>query len=156
MPQIQTRCFGQAEYRTEWVFRFPGGLPGFEAEKAFVFLEREDAYPLLFMQSVATPELCFIVLPVLAADPDYQLRLTGDDRADLGLPPEGEVAIGRDIFCGAIVCAASESRPYATANLVAPVVLNLQRNLGMQVIQTESGYSHEHRLCAREETAPCS
>jgi flagellar assembly factor FliW len=156
MPQIQTKCFGLTEYRPESVFRFPSGLAGFETEKAFVFIEREDAHPLLFMQSVRTPSLCFIVLPVFAADPHYRLQLTAEDRAELDLPPVGEPEIGKDIFCGVIVCTAREQQPAPTANLLAPVVLNLRLGLGMQVIQTNSGYSHVYRLQVEQEMSPCS
>ena len=45
---------------------FPEGLPGFERERRFLPLEMPDQHPLVFLQSAATPALCFVTLPVLA------------------------------------------------------------------------------------------
>ena len=156
MPRIHTKYFGPADYQPDSVFQFPAGLPGFEAERFFVFLDRADTHPLLFMQSVSDPNLCFVLLPILAADPHYRLSLEGDERAALLLAPDREPEIGKDILCAAIVCAADESRPIPTVNLLAPVVLNLRQRVGMQVVQAESGYSHQHPLFPREDLTPCS
>lgn len=155
MPQIQTKCFGITEYSRESVYHFPSGLPGFEAERAFVFLERADAVPLMFMQSLVTPDLCFILLPILAADAHYRLQLTAEDRIELQLPADHTPEIGEDILCAAILCAAGESRPHPTANLLSPVVVNLEQRIGIQAIQAGSGYSHQHPLFVEEEVAQC-
>ena len=156
MPQLETKCFGTTEYEPDSVFRFPSGLPGFEAEKEFVFLERPQTDPLLFLQSISNPGLCFITLPILAADPRYRLQLTPEDRADLELPPEGDLVIGKDILCAAIVCAADESHPQPTANLRAPIVVNLPRRIGLQAVQLQCDYSYQHPLLAREDVTSCS
>ncbi len=154
MPQLQTKYFGEIEYGEEAVFRFPAGLPGFESEHAFLFLEQPETKPLIFMQSVATAGLCFLMLPVLVADPHYRLQLGADDLAELQLPPGREPAIGVDVLCGALVCTRDGADP--TVNLLAPIVLNLQTMVGTQVIQPECGYSHRHPVFSREEMAPCS
>src|ERR1035441_2606519 len=143
MPRIHTKCFGQVEYSPDAVFAFPNGMPGFEAEHAFVFLERSAAHPLMFMQSVSSANLCFIVLPVLAADPKYKLRLAGEDMAALGIPAGKQPRIGKDVLCAVLVCAAGEERPNPTINLLAPIVVDLKRRIGIQAIQTQSGYRSE-------------
>jgi flagellar assembly factor FliW len=156
MPEIQTKYFSSTEYQPDAVFHFPAGLPGFEEEHSFVFLERPDTDPLLFMQSTSNPDLCFVLLPVLAVDPKYRLGFTPEDRAVLRLAEERDPEIGMDILCGAVVCAGDESRPTPTANLLAPIVVNLRQRIGLQMIQTQSGYSHQHPLFPREELVPCS
>ena len=155
MPRLQTSCFGEMEYSSESVFHFPSGLPGFEGEQSFVFLEQPHTAPLLFMHSLSNSELCFILLPILVADPQYRLVLASEDMAELGLREGCEPRIGEDILCGALVCAGTEESP-ATVNLLAPIVVNLKAKIGLQVIQTQSGYSHRHPLFAQEELAPCS
>jgi len=158
MPRIQTKCFGEMEYSEEAVFEFPEGMPGFEDQHAFVFLKRPDTHPLLFMQSLSIPDLCFILLPVLAAEPQYKLRLTEEDLTALCFPAGTQPQIGKDILCAVLVCAASEQRPAPTVNLRSPVVVNLQHRTGLQVIQTQSEYSYQHPLVARdsqEELASC-
>jgi flagellar assembly factor FliW len=155
MPQIQTKYFGPTEANPGAVYEFPCGLHGFETERSFVFLKRPDTDPLLFMQSLSDPNLCFLLMPILAADPRYQLSLAAEDRAALGLTIEGEPKIGTDILCAAVLRAGDEARPFATVNLLAPIVVNLQHRIGMQVIQSESHYSHQHPLLPKEEVTPC-
>ena len=155
MPSIPTKCFQEMDYTDSSLFHFPCGLPGFERESSFVFISRPDTHPLLFMQSVLTPDLCFVLLPVLAVDPRYQLLLEEEALADLQLPPTRQPKIGEDILCAVIVCARGNQEA-PTANLLAPIVVNLRNRIGAQVIQTQSGYSHRHPLVPQQELAPCS
>ncbi|HUO28974.1 MAG TPA: flagellar assembly protein FliW [Bryobacteraceae bacterium] len=155
MPSIRTKCFHQVEYTDSSLYQFPHGLPGFEQERAFLFLNRPDSHPLMFMQSIATPELCFILLPVFAVDPEYQLSLDDEALAQLQFQSAGQPKIGRDILCAVIVCTRANQEP-PTVNLLAPIVVNLRERIGIQVIQTQSGYSHQHPLVPVEEMAPCS
>jgi flagellar assembly factor FliW len=159
MPRIQTKCFGELEYSPDSLFEFPNGIPGFENERAFVFLERADAHPLLFMQSLSTPEVCLILLPVLSADRRYKLQLSDEDLSALGLPPGRPPRIGSDVLCAVPVCAADSQRPQSTVNLLAPILVNLKQRIGIQGIQSSSGYSHQHPLVCQEqqrELAACS
>jgi flagellar assembly factor FliW len=158
MPRIQTKCFGEMEYSPDAVFSFPDGMPGFENEHAFVFLKQPDAHPLMFMQSLSVPDLCFILLPVLAADPHYNLQLAEEDLATLRLPAGRQPRIGQDVLCAVLVCAAGDQRPDPTVNLRAPIVVNLKLQIGMQAIQAQSEYSYRHPLVShdsQEELARC-
>ena len=155
MPSFRTTCFEEIEYSETSLFHFPDGLPGFEQERHFVFLNRPDSQPLMFMQSAMTPDLCFILLPVFVADSQYRLSLDEEVLSALQLPLSPQPRIGEDILCAAIVCAKGDGEP-PTANLLAPIVVNLRERLGIQAIQTQSGYSHKHPLLPQEELAPCS
>ena len=154
MPTLPTAYFGQLDYTDDTVYAFPEGLPGFEGERSFVFIRRPHTEPLIFMQSLASQQLCFLVLPVFAACPDYRLHLSPEDLAKLGLPAGIEPRIGGDILCGAIVCPSNPDGP--TVNLLGPIVLNLQAQIGMQIIQNEGVYSHQHPLFAGEALVLCS
>lgn len=157
MPRMETTYFGEMDYAADSVFQFPAGLPGFESERAFLFLQQPDTEPLMFMQSLFDPKLCFLLLPVLAADPNYRTHLNSDQLSELHLPPEHQPRIGEDILCAAILCAGDETRLQPTVNLMAPIVLNLKERIGMQVIQEGSSYSCQHTLSANDqELAPCS
>jgi flagellar assembly factor FliW len=148
MNRIQTKCFGEMSYSQKAVFEFPGGLPGFEDERMFAFLSQPAAHPLMFMQSLTRASVCFILLPILVADPNYELSLTPDDLEALHLPAGRQPEIGTEVLCAAMVCAGAENRPHPTVNLLAPVVLNLRERIGIQAILTLSGYSHRHALLA--------
>jgi flagellar assembly factor FliW len=157
MPRIQTKCFDELEYSPDAVFEFPYGIPGFEAEHAFVFLEQPATHPLMFMQSLSRPDVCFILIPVRAADRHYKLCLSEENLFALRLPADSQPRMGKDILCSVMVCAADDQRPHPTVNLFAPIVINLRRKIGIQAIQTE--YSPRHPLISQvpqEELVACS
>lgn len=56
------------------------------------------------------------------------------------------------LLCLAMVTAVEDLPP--TANLLAPVVVNLDNGLAVQAVRSDSVYSHKHPLLP--EGAPCS
>jgi flagellar assembly factor FliW len=112
----------------------------------------EESDPLIFLQSVEDPGLCFITLPVLAVDPQYHLRVSSEDLGHLGMPAARQPQIGKDVLCLAVL-SIRESGP--TANLLAPVVINLRNRKAVQAVAPESDYSHQHVL-QPQEAAVCS
>jgi flagellar assembly factor FliW len=154
MPKLSTVYFQELEYSNESVFDFPGGLPGFEDQIAFLFIEQPATRPLLFMQSLLNPSLCFLALPVLSVDPDYRLSLSSEDLTALSLDTGSKPKIGTDIGCFVLVTVTEDSSP--TANMMSPIVVNLQTRKGIQSIPEASPYSLQHPLVLEKETAPCS
>ncbi len=154
MPRLVSKYFGELDYSTEAVFQFPEGIPAFEDQTAFVFLEQPKTHPLVFMQSLVNPGLCFITVPVFVVDSDYRLDLTPEDSVSLELAPELVPQIGSDILCLTLVTVSEQADP--TVNLAAPVVLNLRNRKGFQVILPSSGYSVQHPLPAQKDLVPCS
>jgi flagellar assembly factor FliW len=153
MPKIPTKFFGELDCDAGALYSFPSGLPGFETHTSFFFLTIPGAEPLMLLQSALSANLCFVLLPVLVVDRDYDLRLTPDEASELGLPPDRSPAIGRDVLCAAMVCSGDEAAP--TVNLMAPVVVNLHTKVGMQVIHGDTGYSHRHSLQLGEAVLSC-
>jgi flagellar assembly factor FliW len=118
---------------------FPNGIPAFETERRFRLIDRE---PLLFLESDRNPELSFLLLPVTLIDPDYKLALTVEDRATL------EASAESPLLCLAVITATDDSPP--TANLLAPVVINLDRGRAVQAVRSDAVYSHKHPLLQEE------
>ena len=147
MPSVQTSYFGTLSYDAAAAMEFPRGLPGFEERRRFVALQFADSQPLVYLQSVEDPGLCFITLPILAIDARYQLLVSSEDRELIGLAPDQPLRIGRDVLCLAVV-SVREGGP--TANLLAPLVVNLSNHKGVQTMDAESGYSHQHQLLPQE------
>jgi len=142
MPLIETKYFGTMSYEDESVFDFPYGLPAFEEEKRFVFIEIAEYAPLVFLQSLTRPSLCFLALPVLSVDPDYRLELSSEDRAALEL--EGQSERGGGILALALL-SLHDGFP-ATANLMAPIVVDTRMRRALQAIRMDRRYSHQHPL----------
>jgi flagellar assembly factor FliW len=141
--QVQSKFFGPVEYREDTIFHFPQGLPGFEAEVDFVPLTQPATDPIVFLQSIATPELCFMTMPVLVVDNQYRLQLSPEDLQALELS-NSEPKIGTDILCLAILTVVPDHPP--TVNLMSPIAVNINNRRGVQVIQLETQYSHQQSL----------
>jgi len=154
MPKLTTVYFQQLEYSNDAVIDFPGGLPGFEDQIAFLFIEQPHTRPLVFIQSLLNPSLCFLALPVQVVAPDYRLNLSLEDLAALGFDAAASPAIGVEIGCFVLLTVSEDAGP--TVNLMSPIVVNLESRKGIQAIPATSAYPLRHPLVLEKETAPCS
>jgi flagellar assembly factor FliW len=152
MPSFNTKSFGSISYQADAIVEFPAGLPGFEDRRKFVAVTLPHTEPLVFLQSLEDPGLCFITLPVLSIDRQYRLEVREEDLQTMGLSPKRQPRIGEDVACMAVLTL-QESGP--TANLLAPVVINIKNLKAVQAIAPDSGYSHQHPLSPIEAMA-CS
>ena len=150
MIRVDTRFLGVLECPEESVVSFPAGLPPF-TDQEFVVIAKENS-PFFFLQSVSTAGLCFIMLPVHAADPDYRLKLEPHDAESLGLACESP-ELGGDL-AGFTLITIPEQGPM-TANLAAPVLINTAKNVGVQAVRSDSTYSHTHPIDGGGEVARC-
>ncbi|MEO7145604.1 MAG: flagellar assembly protein FliW [Bryobacteraceae bacterium] len=149
MPQFATTQFGPIEYREDAVVEFPHGLPAFEDQTRFLAIERPGYGPIVFLQSLLRPELCFLTLPVPLVDPAYQLSLAREELAALDLQDADT-----GVLCLAILSVA-ENRA-VTANLLAPVVVNRANRRAVQAVRPDAVYSHQHVLPGGRGETPCS
>jgi flagellar assembly factor FliW len=142
-PVIQTKYFGELPLEENAQIEFPWGLPGFEQRRRFVAIRVPRTDPLVFLQSLDDPELCFVTLPARDADPGYRLRLSDDDMGRLDLPVSRQPRIGREVQC-LVVLAIRDSG--TTANLLAPVVINPASMKAVQAVNDSAAYSHQAHL----------
>ena len=152
MPQCETKYFESLNYEPGSEIEFPAGLPGFENCRWFLPLDDTARNPLLFLQSLEQPGLCFIMLPVLAIDPTYQLTLTEEDLSALALDATRQPVIGQGVLCFAVVAFGADGVP--TANLLAPVVISLKNGKAVQQVRDDAVYGCRHPLSP--EQSPCS
>ena len=148
MPRLHTTHFGTLDYEESGVLLFEQGLPAFESEREFVVVERPESAPVVFLQSLRNPELVFVTLPVQTVDPGYVPAIAHEDLEALGLDPTRQPEEGREALLLLIVTIGDGGAPEATANLMAPVVINLATRRALQALQPSSGYSARHPLRA--------
>jgi flagellar assembly factor FliW len=147
MPVIETKNFGKISFEPESELEFPCGLPGFEERRRFVAVTFAKSEPLVYLQSLEDQDLCFITMPILAVDPRYRLTVSAEDLEQVGLPTTRQPRIGKDVFC-LTVLSIRETGP--TANLLAPLVVNLRTRKAVQAVAQEAGYSHQHALLSSD------
>lgn len=149
MPSIISKQFGAIEYSERDVFEFPSGLPGFESQQHFLCLERPALRPVVFLQSLDDPDLCFVTIPATAVDPQYQLSISTDDLEILDTTHDLDHSNVNSLACLAIVCLPTDGSP--TANLLGPVVLSRETKKGVQAIRADRRYSALTPLPAPQE-----
>jgi flagellar assembly factor FliW len=130
----------------ELVLHFPLGLPGFEMSKKFVLRAQPSFAPVACLQSIDSPDLCFLVVPVGALLADYTLAASADDLRTLGLNEDSPAAEQPNLICLAILTVPRDGG--LTANLLAPVVINLASNIAVQAVRADTVYSHRHPITA--------
>ena len=154
MEACATRYHGTLSYQPDAVIHFPQGLIGFENETRFLPIEQPHARPIVFLQSLTTPGLCFLSLPVFVVDRDYRLELADTDLRSLDLPVSRQPVIGTEVMCLALV-SIPEDGP-TTANLLAPVVVNLGSRTAVQAIGANPAYSHQYPFLEAAQAVLCS
>ena len=151
MPRALSRNFGAIDYNPNDPFHFSNGLPGFPEETGFLPVEAPGQFPLLYLQSLRTPDLCFVALPVGCLVANYQLSPNPDDLTLIGL--EGDAQPGPDMLCLALLCFAEDGA--ATANLRAPLVVNVRNRRAVQMIQLEDRYPIRFQIHSGKEMRVC-
>lgn len=141
--QIQTTRFGAVDIDDTRIVTFPDGLPGFENRRCFVLLPhaRQGGSPFEWLQSVEDGGLAFLVMRPHQVFPTYQPRVPVGELEAIGLDKGGPSPL---LYVLLTVPAGDPSG--ITANLLAPVVINLAARLARQVIVNNDEYSMRHRL----------
>jgi flagellar assembly factor FliW len=140
--KINTTRFGALEMQPEDVLRFPGGMLGLEDCRDWVLLADAENDALGWLQSVTHSEIALAVVSPRRFVPDYQVRVS---RLEL------EALEMTDLREAQVLSIVGKNDRGITLNLKAPVVINLQRRLGRQVI-TNGDLPIQHTLTS--EAAP--
>jgi flagellar assembly factor FliW len=149
---INSRHYGPLEYSEESLVTFVNGLPGFDTLREFVCFERPDQRPLVYLQSVEQSDLCFLSLPVETISPQYELYVPPEDLSTLGYSDDYAINVHNTV-CLAILSGTPGGMP--TANLLAPVIINPETRVALQVIQFNSGHSHAQPITSECEQLAC-
>ncbi len=138
---IITTRFGLIQSPESEIIRIPDGLVGFRAFTQFVMIPDPVVSGLTWLQSVTAPELAFGLIAPPLAIPDYRVELRPGDRTALELDEERSaltyVILNRGDGGG------------LTVNLQGPLVFNLTRRLGRQMVLTSSRYAVRYPLAGQ-------
>ncbi|SDG17120.1 flagellar assembly protein FliW [Desulfosporosinus hippei] len=137
--KIKSTRFGELEVAEKQLFKFPQGIPGFPEEKNFAFIPLEEESPFSYLQSTTEVNLTFLLVNPFAFFQDYEFILEDEVAKELDLsqsnPPQ--------VF---LIASVKEKLEDMTANLLAPVVMNILNCTGKQIILDKPEYSIKHKL----------
>lgn len=132
MMTIQTSRFGEIQVSKDTLLTFPTGLVGFPDLQEFVVLDVADDCHYQWFQAVKEPDLAFVIIDVHLLNADFQVEASDDAVTELDITESDPVLIL------AVVTIPSGQPEQATANLRAPLVVNLRTRKGKQLILHES------------------
>ena len=134
-----TRDFGKVDIDEDKIIEFPEGIPGFKEENEFVLLPLEEDSLFVIMQSVNNSDLAFITIEPKSIIKDYEFVISEKTEELL------EITGIEDIILLNIVNIKDELEDM-TINLAAPLVININANLGKQVILDDNNYPVKYKL----------
>ena len=121
---VPSSRFGDLEVPADSVLTIPSGLIGFAPNQRFIMLEHKP--PFSWLQCVDDPNLAFVVVDGFEFGDEYKAPPPIGDR-DIDLKEEDEFAI-------LVVVTVRPDPRDTTANLKAPIFVNLRNKRGVQVI----------------------
>jgi flagellar assembly factor FliW len=118
--------------------KFPKGIYGFDGERKFKILIPDKTSPLAYLQDMSST-LRFIVVDAFSAFKDYDVIIDKFDADMLQLEKEEDAIV---------LCIVNMKDPVqdSTVNLLAPIVVNRNNKMGIQIILDKSSYSLEEPL----------
>jgi len=140
--KIHTRKFGEIDVDEKKFLFMPEGLPGFPGFDRFVLLEEPKSAPFCWFQSLQEPNLSLVMMNPFLFKPDYEI-----DLKELMDYPGWKGVDAEDLITYVVIniSEGNEARKI-TANLIGPIVINLKKNEAIQVVISNSSYSHQHNI----------
>ncbi len=123
--KLKTTNFGNLELDPDAILLFPDGLIGFETFRHWVLLPESDDDAVGWLQSLNDPGLAFSVITPHRFVPKYQLKIGKEQLGSLPWTSSDE---------SILLALVSNHDGQLTVNLKSPIIVNLHRGLGRQVI----------------------
>ena len=130
---------GTVQYSKDEVLSFPQGLLGYFKYKNYILASHKDFDPFKWMISIDNHEIGFPLVDPLLFCPDYSPNITKRDLNELS----AENPQSLEMYS---IVTMNHDPSLASANLSGPVLLNLRKKIGKQLVLLDDRYSTKHRI----------
>ncbi|MDE3840145.1 flagellar assembly protein FliW [Bacillus methanolicus] len=137
--KIETKYHGEVEISEQDIWTFEKGIPGFPDEKKFVVLPlpENDIYAIL--QSVQSPYLGFVIVNPFVFFKDYSFEIDDTTIEQLKIEKETDVLVYS-------ILTVQDPFEKTTANLQAPLIMNIKNMQAKQIILNDGQYTTKHLI----------
>lgn len=118
---------------------FPDGLLGFPGVRRFALVDVDSARPFKWLKALDCGDLAFVVVDPRYFRPSYKLTVPGGELESLRLDSVDDAEVY-------VIVAIPADPRQMTANLRGPLVVNVRRGLGKQVVLLSNEYSTAHLI----------
>lgn len=142
--KIKTRLLGELDIMEESIIRFPEGILGFPDSHDFALVDVPGNEFFYLLQDVEEQYVSFILTDPFMFYKDYEINISEEDLNKIKIEKKEQV--------GAMVIV-TLAKPFkeSTVNLLAPVILNLEKKLGRQYVLNDMNYKTKHPLHIQKE-----
>lgn len=123
--KIQTSQFGEIEVTDDLIFDFTNGILGFEHLNQFVLISDDETEPFKWLLSIENPEIVFPLLNPWQIDINYDIGNEFHQEKDAVM----------------VIVTLSDEDGSMTANMKAPIILDVVNQKGKQIILPSDKYS---------------
>ncbi|QEG00575.1 Flagellar assembly factor FliW [Stieleria maiorica] len=123
--RIETQRFGNITVDQDQLLLFPAGLIGMETLRDWALLPDSENPAVAWLQSASRGDRALPLISPRAFFPDYRVQVSRRELAGLHMRP------GTQLY---VLTTVSGHSGKLTTNLRSPILLNLSRRLGCQVI----------------------
>ena len=116
-----------ASLEKDAVYEFPEGIPAFEEARRFSLLSTDEIKPFLYLKSLDVDGLGFVCIDPFMIYSGYLARISAADMIKLELRDASEAIVLSFVTV-------QQNPQENTANLLAPIIINLRNRRGRQVI----------------------
>lgn len=137
--EFSTTRFGKITIDESRIITMRSGLLGFDHLKNYVLLTQNEKTPFWWFQSIDDGATAFVVINSFVINPDYEPIITDNDVRLL------EILSSKDVLLLSVVTISSDPVKI-TANLRAPIVVNVKQRLAKQIVLQDQDYPIQYVL----------
>jgi flagellar assembly factor FliW len=137
--KINTKYHGIREYSEKDIIIFKKGLPGFESLKRFILFSIEENELFSILHSIEDEGIGLVVMSPFSVVKDYEFKLVDEKLEKLGIETAEDVLVLNTVTVSSV-------EQNITTNLKAPIIINIKKKLGEQIILDNDGYKIKHPL----------
>lgn len=137
--KFTTTRFGEIEVRDEEIILFPEGLLGFNQFHRFVLIKDPSQEPFLWLQAMDDPDLAFVIVDPFLFFPGYDIQVKTHELQSIQIEDVTQATVLTIVTIPADPADIS-------ANLRGPLVFNMQKNLGKQLVLIDDRYATRHYM----------
>jgi len=136
---VQSTRFGELDVPDGQILDFAQGIMGFPEEKRFALMEYKPDSPFYFLQSLADPDLTFLLINPFAFFNDYEFDMDDALMAEIGVSADNPPTVFN-------IATVKDKIENMTVNLAGPVLINLRDRKAAQWVIEKTQFPTRYPL----------
>ncbi|MHC6179284.1 flagellar assembly protein FliW [Clostridium sp. JNZ X4-2] len=137
--ELKTKYHGVRNYEEKDIITFKKGIPGLEHLKKYIIFPAEENELFYILQSIEDLAIGLVLISPFNVVKDYEFKLDDNKIKELCINSQKDVLVLNTVTL-------SSKIKNITANLKAPLVININKKIGEQIILDNQKYSIKYPI----------